>query len=80
MDRYHHTPCVDVCTERGEAVEKGEAVWGKRKGFLRRGVCVCVWGGGGGTSVTHYNDWENNDENEQVKPQDPNRVLLLHNP
>ena len=39
MDRYHHTPCVDVCTERGEAVEKCEAVWGKRKGLLRRGVC-----------------------------------------
>lgn len=32
------------------------------------------------TSVTHHNDWENNDEHEQVKPKDPNRVLLLHNP
>ena len=31
-------------------------------------------------SVTHHNDWENNDENKQVKAQDPNRILLLHNP
>ena len=46
MDRYHHTPCVDVCRERGEGV-RGETVWEKRKGVLRRGVGgEAVWGWG----------------------------------
>ena len=44
--RWERGPCGHAIGGRTHA-RRGRGLWGRRLGHGRRGVCVCVWGGGG---------------------------------